>query len=214
MPSASADSNGGVVTLRAAALRLAGFQRRLGHACDGSGTPACGAGSLTISAGQIVFDSGTLRTYGFGGAVTLAATSGILADGAATFDAGPANLALDTPFVGDRGTGLPGCATLPEPDFDHHRAPSPSPPCTWPGGGAFHRAGPHAGFIGVIIGLAVGVAIDRLQLRATAGLARGELGDWDFHLLDELPGWRRLGYAKTFGDAADPVTVSAFQAAF
>ena len=196
-----ADGDGGAVELNTGALQLANSSATP-SACSSGGAPACGAGALTISASQIAFGSGTLRTYGFGGAVTLASTGGILVDGAATFDAGPANLGLKSPFIGDRGTGLPGTVlpslTLTTTGDVVVTAPTP-------GGAPFTAPSGTPGSTLIIDGQTVAVA--GAQLRATAGVLQVNSATGI-----SISGGAVLatpGYAKTFGDSADPVTYSA-----
>ncbi len=104
-----ADGDGGSVTIATGVLTL-GDSSSAATSCALVG--GCGAGLLNISASQIAFSSGAVSAQGFGGGVTLAASNGVVFDGAASFDAGDASMAVLTPFLGDRGTGVPG-ATLP-----------------------------------------------------------------------------------------------------
>jgi filamentous hemagglutinin family protein len=194
-----AAGNGGAVTLAGGVLQLANSSGTLG-ACGTSGAPACGAATMTITASQIAFGSGTLRTYGFDGAVTLTAANGILADGVATFDAGAANLALDTPFVGDRGPGLPG-ATLPSLTL----TTTGNVAVTAPSANSFTAPSGTPGSSLIVDGQAV--AIDGAQLRATAGVL--QINSATGISLSNGAVLATPGYAKVFGDAADPVTVSA-----
>ncbi len=108
--------DGNSVTLDADKLTLANSQAAA-SACDSAGALACSGGDLAINAAEIDFSDGTLRTFGFGGSTTLAATMGIFAEGSATFDAGPAALTLQTPFIGDRALTRAGWRERGHPGF-------------------------------------------------------------------------------------------------
>ncbi len=191
---------GGTVTLNTGAFSISSSSAALA-ACGASGALACGSGSLTISASTIAFGSGTVQTYGSGGSVTLDAANGIFADGAATFDVGPAALTINSPFVGDHGTGVAD-ATIP------------SLTLTTSGAVAIASATPASAFTApsgtpgsalTIDGSSV--TIQGTELRATAGTL-----DIQSASGIAISGGALLAtpsYARVFGDSADPTTVSA-----
>lgn len=212
----------GAVTLSTGALRLQSSAVQLATCA-----PACGAGTLGVTASTISFGSGQIRTAGFGGGVSLTAPGGVTFDGAddsilfvtavpvnpiaavtngaAGLDAGTAPLVIATPFLGDRALPLlPGkSAVLPR------LALATSGALTLTGvAGATVAAVAAAGTPGAR--LAFGgdtVSITDTQVVATAGTldVRGANGI-------ALAGTASLatpGYSKVFGDAADPTTVSA-----
>jgi filamentous hemagglutinin family protein len=194
--------DGNSVTLDADKLTLANSQLAAG-ACGSSGAPSCGSGNLTINATEIDFANGTLQTYGFGGRETLAATTGIFAEGSATFDAGSGELDLQSPFIGDRALALaPGeSAAIPDLSFVSTGAVLISNP-----GGA--PAGTFDGTPGATLSISGdSVTISGTTLRATAGtldiLAAHGVTVGSGAVLSTP------GYAKNFGDSADPYIVYA-----
>ncbi len=201
-------SDAGAVGLNTGSLRLANSATQA-LAC----TPDCGAGTLAINASAIAFGSGQIRTPGFGGGVTLSAPGGIVFDGAdntnaaanngtAGLDAGSAPLALVTPFLGDRAIVLtPGqSAVLPR------LALTTTGALTLTSGGA--SVPTVTGTPGARLALTGSdIAIADTQVVATAGTlditATGAI---------RVSGAAKLatpGYARIFGDAADPVSQSA-----
>ncbi len=106
-----AETTAGGVTLNTGRLSLSNS----GAAQAGCVTTfnlACSNDSLIVNADQIAFGSGSMATSGFARSVSLNAANGVFVDGAANFDAGSSVLAINTPFLGDRGAGTPG-ATAP-----------------------------------------------------------------------------------------------------
>jgi filamentous hemagglutinin family protein len=95
---ALASSDNGPVSISATSLTLAN-PTGSSVACAGLGD--CGAGSLRLNAGQLIFKDGVLTTPGFDGGVTLTATGSVVGQGVGGLDAGAANLSIQTPFVGD-----------------------------------------------------------------------------------------------------------------
>ncbi|MBV9570043.1 MAG: filamentous hemagglutinin family protein [Alphaproteobacteria bacterium] len=195
--------DGNSVVLDADTLTLANHEEA-GAACDSEGAADCGGGALTIHASEIDFGSGTVRTYGFGGSVTLAGTSGIFAQGKkSVFDVGPATLNLQTPFLADR-------ALAPVPG-----QPMLIPDLTLTTTGDVFITNPTNGKPGDIDGApgssisinGDSVSISGTTIRATAGLLHITADD-DITVGDgaklETP-----GYSHNFGDAADPYIVSA-----
>ncbi len=125
-------------------------------------------------------------------------------DGIGVFDAGPAELDLETPYLGDRVLTLaPGeAALLPSLSL---KATARARLSFRPTAAAMHDIAAHAG-----ASLSIGgnsVSVTDTDVRATAGTlsitsATGIAVSGNAIL--ETP-----GYAKTLGDSADPVTVSA-----
>ncbi|HUO99045.1 MAG TPA: filamentous hemagglutinin family protein [Rhizomicrobium sp.] len=164
---------------------------------------ACGTGSLSIAGSEIDFGSGTIRTQGFGGSVTLKGQGGIFFDGVGALDAGGANLTLDAPFVGDRAIALTAGEAAVVPSLTISTAGNLSIIDT-----SASLDGEPDGTPGATLVLSAGsVDISDAVVRATAGTLQisSEAGV-------TLSGGARLetpGYSKTFGDAADAVQVSA-----
>ncbi len=194
--------NGDSVTIDAATLTLSNGSLA-GVECGQAGAPACGDGSLKIDATEIDFGWGTLNMYGFGGNVTLAATNGMFMGGRGTVDFGPAALNLETPYLGDRGYTAPPGVSYPTPSLvltttgavditnpTHSKAPDE----TGTPGSSLTIDG-HS------------VTVTDAELRATAGTLTidSKTGiDLEGSAVLETP-----SYARTFGDSADPVSVSA-----
>ncbi|HEY2446612.1 MAG TPA: filamentous hemagglutinin family protein [Rhizomicrobium sp.] len=194
------DGNG--VTIDAATLSLSNSSPTLGQ-CGQSGVPACGDGRLTVNATEIDFGWGTLDMYGFGGSVTLAASNGMFMAGTGTVDFGPAALNLETPYLGDRGS-------TPPPGVD-----AAIPSLTLTTTGAVDITNPTDAKAPEIVGtpgssLTIdghSVRVNDAELRATAGTLTldSQTGiDISGNAVLETP-----SYARTFGDSADSVKVSA-----
>jgi filamentous hemagglutinin family protein len=192
----------GAVNLTVGDLELANTSAA-SAACDDLGALTCGTGILSVNAASINFGSGAIRTYGFGGGVTLAASGGMFVEGKGSFDVGPADLTLKTPFLGDRAVTLsPGEAAL---------LPSLSLVTT----GAVVIDGTGYGALSSIAGTpgaslsvsGASVLVRQTRVRATAGSLKIS-SDGDIEVADgatlETP-----GYSRTFGDVADPYVVSA-----
>lgn len=72
---------------------------------SGPGTTAGGIGHLTVNAGEIAINTGTVVTDGFGAGVNLNASKGLFSTGVASvLDVGAASLTVNTPYIGDRST--------------------------------------------------------------------------------------------------------------
>ncbi len=197
--------SGSDVTIGAQSLTLGDTSSTTVPACGQSGAPACGTGSLAISAKDIYFGSGTIDTYGFGGNVTLASAGGMFIQGNSTFDFGPAALNLETPYLGD---APPTVALMPGENAD---IPSLSLTTT----GAVNITDPSgakaptvAGTPGTSLSIAGNsISVTDTELRATAGSLT----------LNSATGITLAGtavvetpsYARVFGDSADPTSVSA-----
>lgn len=192
--------DGDQVTLTANVLELSNVSAQ-GLACDAEGAAACGDGDLLINAREIVFGSGDVRTYGFGGSATLTASQGVFVEGKGSFDVGPAQLALQTPFLGDRALPLESGQSALIPSL----ALITSGAVAISGGGEFTAPDGTPGARLSISGQSV--SISGARIRATAGTldikAQTDISIGDGAVL-ETP-----GYDKTFGDEADPYVVAA-----
>jgi filamentous hemagglutinin family protein len=199
-PGLTAQAGGAVAVNASGTLSITDSSTALA-ACGATGTLACGAGTLALAANAIAFGSGVVRTYGAGDGVSLTVATGMFADGAATFDAGGASLALNTPFLGDRGSGLAG-------------ATQPGLTLTTTGPVAIASATPAAsatapkGTPGSALAIdGSSVTITGTELRATAGSltirSAGGIAIAGGALLTTP------SFVGTFGDAADPTMVSA-----
>ena len=194
--------DGDAVTIDADKLTLSNRGDELA-ACGSDGAPDCGSGALTLSASEIDFASGTVRTFGFGASATLVATTGIFAAGDATFDVGPAALNLQTPFIGDR--------VFPAAPGDTVTAASLSLVSTGaititnPGG---VDAGEIAGAPGATISINGGsIDIEGTTIRATAGTL--DIQSATTLTVGAGAVLSTPGYQRDFGDAADPFVVYA-----
>ncbi|MBV9064090.1 MAG: hypothetical protein JOY77_14355, partial [Alphaproteobacteria bacterium] len=195
--------DGNSVTLNADTLELSNHQEA-GAACDSEGAPVCGSGNLAINASEIDFGSGTVQTYGFGGSVTLAASTGIFAEGKkSVFDVGPADLNLETPLIADHAVAaVPGQPMLiPSLSLTTTGDVSISNPT---GAAAEDVAGMPGSSISIdgnsinVTGTTIRSTAGLLHLTATDGITIGEGATL------ETP-----GYSHNFGDGADPYIVSA-----
>jgi hypothetical protein len=194
--------NGNAVILNADTLTLTDGYKS-GLTCGQTNAPACGSGNLTVNAQQIDFGGGTVNTYGFGHSVTLSAPKGMFMLGDGTVNVGPATLTLATPYLGDLGsTPAPGVNQV---------IPSLSLITTGdvtidnPTGAAIPDVQGVPGSSLSISGY--DISVNNTELRATAGnlTLNSQTGiDISGDAIVETP-----SYAKTFGDAADPVSVSA-----
>lgn len=173
-------------------------------ACGASGPLACGTGRLTIDTRTTTFGDGTVRTYGAGGGVSLAAREGVFYEGKATLDVGAAALTLQTPFIGDRATkdvqgvpskAVPALALVSTGAVTIGNAAGSARPTTAGVAGASLSI---SGQSLAVTGAALRATAGKLTLTATDGVTVGA------GALIETP-----GYAKAFGDAADPYSVSA-----
>ena len=203
----------GDVSIVADSLTLGNTAKDLG-VC-GEGALVCGntLSDLTITARDARFVSGTVRTYGFGGAVNLAAREGAYVEGKGAFDVGAATLALTTPFLVDRAEAADPALQIVRPDYLFATtglmtltapvlpagavAPAPTGNAAPGSRIAFGRADAPLGQL----------RINGTQVRATAGVidaqSRGPIS------LSGNAALATPGYQRTFGDAVDSVTVSA-----
>jgi filamentous hemagglutinin family protein len=186
---------GGKITLDVVRLQLSNSGTAIA-AADGTGT-------LGILADRLILGDGALALVGFGD-VSLTAVHGIVSGGGAgTLDAGAANLAAITPYIGDRAVaGVPTAAPT-------------SMAFKTSGTITITNAGTSApdlakdpGIPGSSLALSgQDIAIAGTILRATAGKldirAAGDIRLSGGAVL-EAP-----GFTRTFGDAADPQTAAA-----
>ncbi|HEX4160229.1 MAG TPA: filamentous hemagglutinin N-terminal domain-containing protein, partial [Rhizomicrobium sp.] len=193
--------DGSSVTLNADTLTLNGGNGSV--ECSQTGAAACGSGSLDINATQIDFGWGPFDTYGFGHSVTLAAADGMFTVGKGSFDFGPAALTLQTPYLGDLGS-------TPAPGDDEI-----IPSLTLTTAGAVAINNPSGAKVPDVVGApgaslsitGYDISVNNTELRATAGdlTLNSQTGiDITGDAVIETP-----SYARTFGDPADPVSVSA-----
>lgn len=195
-----ANAQGGTVAINAGVLTLANSSG-VSPLCGASGAPACGAGTLDISASQVVFSGGSVTTYGFDTAANITASQGMVVDGVGGLNFGLANVALNTPFIGDRGTGLPG-ATLPKLTL----ISTGNIDITAPTGSSGFIA--PAGTPGSSVSISGNqVTVSGATIRATAGnlKVQGATGV----VVTNGGTLATPGYLKTFGDSLNPTTVSA-----
>jgi len=183
--------------------------------CTDFGNTGCGfdQNKLMIAADEIRFGSGKVGTYAFDGRVTLEAANGIYVEGAGSLDTGDVTLNLVTPFIADRAIVANPLDQKVRPDFDFLsstavalRAQPVAAGATAPAPTGNRAPGARIG-IGSADAPAGNVTIDGTSILATAGII-----DINAQRNITLTGAMTLatpGYAKTFGDAVDSVTVSA-----
>jgi filamentous hemagglutinin family protein len=165
---------------------------------------ACGGNQLLVDAQTITFGSGSLATYGFGGQVSLTATSGIFAEGTGSLNVGPAALDLQTPFLGDKATpATVGSTTSATASLTLTTTGAVS--VTNPSGAS---AGTVAGTPGSSLRIDAGsIAVAGTDVRATAGtLTLQSAGGINIATGSVL---ETPGYSHQFGDTADPYSISA-----
>jgi filamentous hemagglutinin family protein len=189
-------------TLNAGAVKLGDSAGDAG-ACGVAGAASCGTGRLAVDASSLTFLDGTFRLYGAGGGVQLAATGGMFYQGKAVFDAGPGALALHTPYLGDQSVpGLTGApAVLPKLAISSGGAitiDNPSGAAAPTAAGAPGAALTLTGASLTVMGVDLRATAGALTLDSAGGVTIGQGATL------ETP-----GYARNFGDAADPYTVSA-----
>jgi filamentous hemagglutinin family protein len=186
---------GGAVTINASHLEF-------GNAGT-AGSAAAGRGSLTIVVDELSIGNGAIAASGFA-AVSLTAVNGMFSAGTnGVLDVGAANLAIVTPYMGDRAR--PG--SVPTSSTSMTLRSTGTVNIAKAGAAARDVAQP-AGIPGSSLTIeGNGVSVAGTHLRATAGAltikSSGNLALSNGAVL-EAP-----GYDKTFGDAADPQTASA-----
>ncbi len=187
-----------VVTVTAGDVRLAN-SAGTGAACGQD----CGGGALAIVAKSLEFGSGVVHGDGFGGGVKLTASYGISYGGRGGFDAGSGALSIRTPFIADAAVAIVPDATTILPSLS-----LASTGVVTIAAQAGATATAPAGTPGAALAVSgASIAIADSDLRATAGkLSLAAPGDI---ILTGSASLATPGYAKSFGDAADPYTVSA-----
>ncbi len=199
------------LTIDAKNLTLGNSSKALAD-CTRGGFLACGraGNSLVLNANSVSFGAGTFRTYGFDKAVTLNATNGMFVEGAGIFDvtAPAASLALNTPFVIDRtASDLRNGYSRPDYRFLTDAAFT----MTAPVGVVPLPLGQEAPGAKIAIGSndapVASASIGNVYLRATSGII--DVRSSGSITLSGATTLATPGYAKTFGDAGDPVVISA-----
>lgn len=172
--------------------------------CTVGGALACGGGQFALSAQSLTFGDGEFRVYGAGQGVSLSAPQGVAFQGQGGLDVGAAPLTIQTAFLGDQLApgGKIGVATK-----------LPSLALTTTGALTIANAtGAAAATVAGVPGASLtldgsDISVTGADVRATAGVltlaAAGNIAVGPGATL-ETP-----GYAKSFGDAADPYSVSA-----
>lgn len=197
------------VIINARALKFANSDIS-GSPCAGNATvTSCGSAGniLSVNATSISFGSGGIGAFGFDRNVLLSASQGVFIEGSATFDTGLADLNVISPYFGDRALSADPRGSKAQPALGVFTQ------------GAVLLNGP--GAVASAIAQAPGAtltfgSIDRPVASFTAaGIAlRASAGVLDVRTTGDIvtTGNTLLatpGYARTFGDAADQVTVSA-----
>lgn len=198
---ASDGSDDASVVIAADTLRLFNSD---GTAESCSVTSSCGEGTLAISVRELLFGPGSVAAQGFGGGVALTASDGARYQGEGGFDAGSGALAVNTPYLVERGDFDPAAET---------KAPAPRFALT--AGGAIAFTGSAGATIAddrtqpgsALVIRGDSVSVSGTRLRATAGrvdiTAAGDVALSDGAVID-VP-----AYAAELGDELDPVSVSA-----
>lgn len=197
------------VTITAENVTLANSAVDAG-ACRGNGGFACGSAGngLILNAAGLTFGKGTIHTYGFDSSVQLNASAGTYYTGVGVFDVGGASLGIATPFIADRGAGTVPKNGATQPDLAIRSSGNIVIDAA---GGTATPSGPAAPgsrlAIGSLSAPAARVSIDGTLLRATAGTI--EVSSATDVTVSGAATLATPSYSQTFGDAADPVTVSA-----
>jgi filamentous hemagglutinin family protein len=196
------------VTITAANVRLA----NAANAADGClAAGFCGlGGSFALDAQTIAFGANDVRVAGVADSVTLGAAQGMYVEGKGRFLTGDASLTLRTPFLADRAAAADPRNQTVRPDYTFLTtgdfamiAPAVTGAVPTPQG----NAAPASRIaIGGLDAPVRSVRIEGSRIRATAGIIDIRSGT-DIALAGatlDVP-----GYNVTFGDAVDPVTISA-----
>jgi filamentous hemagglutinin family protein len=194
-------TDNGSVTLTATQLNLKN-STGVEAPCDPSN--GCGTGTLQINAAAMAFGDGMLSAPGFSSGVGLTAQTGIYAVGAGGLDTLTADLTIQSPFIGDKATPTnTGSTTSAAASLTLNSQGMVS--ITNPGGTAANAPEGTPGASLTIDGAAI--SIDGTTLRATAGglslVSETGVSVTDRAVL-ETP-----GYSKSFGDSADPYSITA-----
>ncbi|HEY4079018.1 MAG TPA: filamentous hemagglutinin family protein [Rhizomicrobium sp.] len=179
---------------------------------NGAGTLPTGTYTLTTSptvplpaGGQVTLNGSvpTSLTQFFGGGVTLSAANGMFAEGkGGVLDVGPANLTLNSPYIGDRATPLTAGTNAVVPDL--LLASSGTVVIQNPG----TRVAAMDGIPGASITIdGQAITVSGTALHATAGTIA--LNSASGIVLADGASIEAPGYAKSFGDSVDPVSQNA-----
>jgi len=211
-PTGAASRQPSTLSITADELIIGNSSAALGG-CTTIGIRACGrvGNDLVLSASTIAFGSGTFKTYGFDGSVTMNATGGMFVQGAGIFEttANAAALTLNTPYLVDRTSATDFGDGYVRPDYQILT------------GGAFGMTAPAASLalpaasqapgariaIGSASAPVSSVTIDGALIRATSGIV--DIQSIGSIVLDGAATIAVPGFAKTFGDESERVTVSA-----
>lgn len=202
-PGVAVTDGSGLVAIAAKAVQLQDNATDAG-ACAASGPLACGAGLLTLNAQSLTFGEGAFRIYGAGQGVGVAAPGGVFFQGQGAFDVGAAPLTIQTSFLGD---SVRPPLVLGAPDTIPSLAITTTGPLvlTNPFGAAAPATAGAPGATLTLVGQSLSVT--GVDVRATAGtltLTSATGINLGAGATLETP-----GFSKSFGDAADPFTVSA-----
>jgi filamentous hemagglutinin family protein len=206
------------VAITTGALRLQNSGATLG-ACKAL---ICGGVDdlLAINATALTLGSGTVRTIGFGGTVTVSAANGAFVEGKGALDVGTARLALVTPVIADRSPVADPRQQALQPDYrfgarqgiavsagDFTVPASISAVAGNRAPGARINFGDSDTLFGTVAQTDRAVSVTDTLVLATAGVigidAGGSVTIGGRAVL-AAPGW-----TKTFGDQLDNVTIAA-----
>jgi filamentous hemagglutinin family protein len=199
-PGLETTSGSGAVVISAQTVKV---QNTFADTGSCGGVLACGAGQFALDAQSLTFGNGIFRIYGAGQSVSLTAPNGVFFQGQGAFDVGAAPLSIQTAYLGDQtGSPIVGVPTvLPSLAI----TTTGSLTLSNPSGAAVPDV---SGIPGATLTLSgQNLSITGVDVRATAGSltltsATGISVGADAIL--ETP-----GFSKSFGDAADPFTVTA-----
>jgi filamentous hemagglutinin family protein len=201
-------SPGAGVTIRADEVQLTNSRA----AADGCAVVGfCGsAASLAIDANTVRFGRNDVRAAGFSDGVTIGASQGAYVEGKGSFSAGVATLTLRTPFLVDRAAVANPTAQKVRADYNFLTSGdfvliAPAGAGVTPAATDYLAPGARIG-IGTVDARVRSARIEGALMRATAGIIDVQ-SDGDITLSGAT--LATPGYEAVFGDAADPVTVSA-----
>jgi filamentous hemagglutinin family protein len=174
-----------------------------------TGTAAGGGGTLNIVADTFSIGSNTIVTTGFGAGVNVTAAGGVFAAGTnGALDVGGANLALTTPYIGDRPvTGLPT-----ETGYAATFTTTGNVTISNTIAGNTQMAALDPATVGGVSGASItingnNISVSGTTVHATSGSVTLKAGDTitlSNQAVIEAP-----GFEKTFGDSVDPQIRSA-----